>query len=108
MYCSLYYVYCTRSPRFSRFEADPVFRAALEDCARIAEPWSPGLLNAMFNDEERLSHTEYSQPAIVALEIALAASWEAKGVKPQVMEGPVIALAVTIHLMQVAIRGPPG
>nr|AFU82614.1 mixed NRPS PKS [Streptomyces sp. K01-0509] len=80
-------------PGMSRelYGTEPVFRAALDRCAalldgRLARP----LLDVLFpaeGAEPLVDLTEYAQPALFAVEFALAELWESWGVRPDVMIG---------------------
>lgn len=72
------------------YEAFPEFRRHLDACARKLGPWLDVLLtDLLFAPEhgERLGQTAYTQPALFALEYALAACWMEWGVKPAAMLG---------------------
>ncbi|QRK05990.1 type I polyketide synthase [Archangium violaceum] len=74
------------------YETAPVFREALDRCEEILRPLLPRpLLSVMFGrepgDGELLSRTQYTQPALFALEYALAELWRSWGVEPQVVLG---------------------
>jgi acyl transferase domain-containing protein/NADPH:quinone reductase-like Zn-dependent oxidoreductase/aryl carrier-like protein len=70
------------------YEAEPVFRAALDDCERIAAPLlGRSLLDVVWNDAERLDDTAFTQPALFAVEYALAQLWQSWGVKPTAVMG---------------------
>ncbi|WP_434380751.1 SDR family NAD(P)-dependent oxidoreductase [Melittangium boletus] len=71
------------------FETSDVFRAALERCAARLAP-RMDLLGVLFPKEGALSpidQTGYSQPALFALEYALAEQWRAWGVVPTAVMG---------------------
>jgi len=73
------------------FEEQPVFRAALERCAQVldAELGMP-LLELLYPAEgvpSLLDQTRYTQPALFALEYALACLWQAWGVSPSIVIG---------------------
>ncbi|TNE50264.1 MAG: acyltransferase domain-containing protein [Deltaproteobacteria bacterium] len=72
----------------------PVFREALESCLQLAlEPLQQrlrGLLLADSPDEDTqrlLQQTEYTQPALFALEYSLATLWQSWGIQPDVVMG---------------------
>nr|WCO03995.1 AjuB [Cystobacter sp.] len=74
------------------YESEPVFRAALDRCQELLRPLLPRpLLSVMFGlesgDGELLSRTQYTQPALFALEYALAELWRSWGVVPHVVLG---------------------
>ncbi len=70
------------------YQAEPVFRAMLDRCAellrgRLERP----LLDVIFDDAALLNETAYTQPALVALEVALAALWASWGIVPAAVLG---------------------
>jgi len=69
----------------------PVFKAALDECAQLLQThWPMSLLEVMFAAEspDALVHqTQFTQPALFALEYALAQLWLSWGVRPQVVMG---------------------
>ena len=80
------------------FETQPVFRRELEKCAEILKPLlDKSVLEVLFadggelKDESRPPHlldeTQYTQPALFALEYALAAMWRSWGVEPAAVLG---------------------
>ena len=71
-------------------EQEPVFRDMIERCDEIVRglgPWS--LLEELTADEDRsrMAVTAISQPAIFALQVALAALWRSWGVQPEALMG---------------------
>jgi len=76
-------------------EAEPVFRAAFEHCMALFAPFlgeslvavvhPPGEANAAA--EARLRRTDLAQPALFAVEYALAQLWQSWGVKPAALLG---------------------
>ncbi|MUZ63130.1 type I polyketide synthase [Agrobacterium vitis] len=78
-------------PRMARalYETDATFRAAFDACLRLM-PTELDLAAIIFGDgttTEQLSRTEVTQPALFAVEYALAQMWLAKGIKPRAMVG---------------------
>lgn len=73
------------------FTIEPVFRAALERCDELLRPHlSVPLLAVMHpesGDEALINRTEYAQPALFALEYALAELWRSWGVEPVAVMG---------------------
>ena len=75
------------------YEREPAFRAALDrSCALFAAELERPLLAVMWpepgsKDEGLLDRTGYTQPALFALEFALAELWRSRGVEPQVVSG---------------------
>jgi acyl transferase domain-containing protein len=73
------------------YETQPVFRATLEHCDEILRPdLEHSLLKAIYPDSPedlRLHQTAYTQPALFALEYALAQLWRSWGVEPAAVMG---------------------
>ncbi|MEU4177519.1 amino acid adenylation domain-containing protein [Streptomyces sp. NPDC026589] len=71
--------------------AEPVFRDALEESAAHADPLlERPLLEVLFAEEDGarlLDRTEYAQPALFAVEYALACLWRSWGVEPAALLG---------------------
>jgi acyl transferase domain-containing protein len=70
------------------FETQPVFRAAMERCSAAAGPLPGGsLIEILYGGAGSLDDTAVAQPALFAVEYALAELWRSWGVKPAVMLG---------------------
>jgi natural product biosynthesis luciferase-like monooxygenase protein len=72
------------------FEREPAFRAALERCAAVLDPLLPRpLLEVMHGAAGAavLDETQFTQPALFALEWALAEQFAAWGVRPAAAAG---------------------
>ncbi|MCK6562456.1 SDR family NAD(P)-dependent oxidoreductase [bacterium] len=90
------------------YETQPVFRATLEKCDELLRPHlEKPLLSVLFSNQSSvvsdqsslpadhrslltdhwLHQTAYTQPALFALEYALAEMWKAWGIKPSVVMG---------------------
>jgi amino acid adenylation domain-containing protein len=98
------------------YDAEPVFRAAFDECAAAIDPHletPAGLVAALgltpaaggsptdavrdaANDEVR--DTALAQPALFALEVALARLWESWGVRPSALLGHSIGEYAAAHL----------
>jgi amino acid adenylation domain-containing protein len=69
----------------------PVFRQALDRCAKALEPHLDRPLLALLRGEGTegglLDQTRYTQPALFAVEYALAMLWQSWGVKPAAVLG---------------------
>ncbi len=71
-------------------EHEPVFREAMEACAAAMKPWARfSLLEELGRDEasSKMSQTEIAQPAIFAMQVALAELWKSWGVQPSAVVG---------------------
>ncbi|MDZ7309484.1 MAG: amino acid adenylation domain-containing protein, partial [candidate division KSB1 bacterium] len=76
------------------YETQPVFRAALEKCDELLRPHlEKSLLSVLFappaseGSEPWLHQTAYTQPALFALEYALAELWKSWGLEPAAVIG---------------------
>ncbi|WP_431784149.1 type I polyketide synthase [Streptomyces chumphonensis] len=82
------------------YESEPAFRAALDTCADLIRDhagWS--LLDALRDpDPARLRATEVAQPAVFALQVALAAQLDALGVRPDAVIGHSMGEVAAAHV----------
>jgi acyl transferase domain-containing protein/acyl carrier protein len=75
------------------YEREPVFSAALDRCAQaLGNELERPLLEVLFPERDEgeqaaLHRTEYTQPALFALELALAELWRSWGIEPSVLIG---------------------
>ncbi|MEM7530532.1 MAG: type I polyketide synthase, partial [Chloroflexota bacterium] len=73
------------------YETQPLFRQTIDRCAEILAPYLPDSLQAILyptDQTEPLIHrTQYAQPALFAIEYALAQLWQSWGVEPDVVLG---------------------
>ena len=73
------------------YQNAPVFRQTLDRCAEILEDYlEKHLLEIIYPEKEGvnlLNETAYTQPALFALEYALAKLWESWGIKPDIVMG---------------------
>jgi len=75
------------------YNTQPVFRAAIDRCAEILasrvlkDPAYVGLQDLLFGTGGQLDDTRNTQPALFALEYALAAMLESWGIRPAVVVG---------------------
>ena len=69
--------------------SSPVFRAAFERCAAVIDPLLDRPLLDLIDsaDASLLNRTGYTQPALFAIEYALAEWWRSVGVEPAVVLG---------------------
>ncbi|MDJ0730271.1 MAG: amino acid adenylation domain-containing protein [Crocosphaera sp.] len=75
------------------YEQEPTFRATIDRCAAILEPeLKQSLLTLLYPETKTdpnglLNETRYTQPALFAIEYALAQLWLSWGIKPDVVMG---------------------
>jgi acyl transferase domain-containing protein/acyl carrier protein len=71
------------------YDANPAFKQKLDACEKLFEAeTAESLLNILWGEQSaEIDNTRYTQPAIFALEYALASHWQSLGVKPAVMVG---------------------
>ena len=71
------------------YETQPHFRKLLHDCEQMLEgQLQRPLLSVLYADDDTVLHeTAYTQPALFALECALAELWRSWGIVPQVVAG---------------------
>jgi amino acid adenylation domain-containing protein/thioester reductase-like protein len=74
------------------YETQPVFRQALDRCAEILRPLlDQPLLSLLYPDQAEadnlLDQTAYTQPALFAVEFALAELWRSWGIWPDMVMG---------------------
>ena len=73
------------------YATQPTFRQALDRCDEVLRPYlETPLISVLYADTEevsRLDETAYTQPALFALEYALATLWQSWGVTPDVVMG---------------------
>jgi acyl transferase domain-containing protein/thioesterase domain-containing protein len=72
------------------YETQPVFRGVLEQCASILAPLlEKPLLEVLYGSDSEglLRETAYTQPALFAVEYALAKLWESWGIRPSALLG---------------------
>jgi acyl transferase domain-containing protein/acyl carrier protein len=73
------------------YETEPTFRKALDRCAEILRPYlERSLLSVLFPEpgvSSPLDETAYTQPALFALEYALAELWRSWEVEPDIVLG---------------------
>ncbi|MEO5899603.1 MAG: type I polyketide synthase, partial [Ilumatobacteraceae bacterium] len=84
------------------YAAEPTFRAALDECdARLRRVLDQPLLSVLHpapGAQSPINDTTYTQPALFALEYALATMWASWGVRPAMMLGHSIGSFVAAHL----------
>ena len=80
---------------------EPVFRRKIEECDALLRefgPWS--LMEELMRDEKssRMQQTEIAQPAIFAIQAALADVWQSWGVHPAAVVGHSVGEAAAAHV----------
>ncbi len=80
------------------YETQPTFRQTIDRCNEILRPYlEKPLLEVLYpvdfalrhepNEKETLDETAYTQPALFALEYALAQLWQSWGIQPSIVMG---------------------
>ena len=73
------------------FDTQSLFREIIEQCDAILRPLDVPLLDLLYSDsnspDRSLDQTIYTQPALFAVEYALAKLWQSWSVKPDVVMG---------------------
>ncbi|UQN09205.1 type I polyketide synthase [Deinococcus sp. QL22] len=80
---------------------EPVFRAALEEIDALLAVYTGWSLLAELTrpeEESRINETQIAQPAIFALQVALARLWASWGVLPDVIIGHSLGEAAAAHI----------
>ncbi|MCE0537508.1 SDR family NAD(P)-dependent oxidoreductase [Kineosporia rhizophila] len=67
--------------------SSPVFAKRLEECASALRPFVDWSLTDVLGDENALERVDVVQPVLWAVNVSLAAVWEAAGVKPDAVIG---------------------
>ncbi|MDG6109127.1 type I polyketide synthase [Dactylosporangium aurantiacum] len=83
------------------YRTEPVFRDVIDACAaHFGDALGAPLTDLMFagTDRELINQTRVTQPALVALELALAALWRSWGVEPVAVLGHSVGeIAAAVH-----------
>ena len=77
------------------YRSEPVFRAAVDRCAEVVRAYQSEPLTAVLfpaaaragDSAAPIDHTAYAQPALFAIEYALAQLWQSWGVEPDLLLG---------------------
>ncbi|WNG36079.1 SDR family NAD(P)-dependent oxidoreductase [Archangium violaceum] len=82
-------------------EREPAFRTALEACDRAMRPyvgWSALEVLAGSEGAPRLERIDVIQPILFAIEVALAATWRARGIEPDAVVGHSMGEVAAAHV----------
>lgn len=75
----------------SLYDTEPVFRRTLDQCSEILQSYlEQSLLSIIYPDTGKnpsLDETAYTQPALFAIEYALAQLWRSWGIEPDIVIG---------------------
>lgn len=75
----------------SLYETEPIFQQALDRCSEILQPYlEQSLMSVLYPDTGEnplLDETAYTQPALFAVEYALAELWRSWGIEPDIVIG---------------------
>lgn len=80
---------------------EPLFRQVLESCDRAMRPWARfSLMDELGRSEEtsRMHLTEIAQPAIFAMQVALAELWKSWGITPSSVVGHSVGEVAAAHV----------
>ena len=70
------------------YESESVFREAIDQCDAWLKDWRDGsLINVLFNDNDEINHTSWTQPAIFSVQMGLAKLLASRGLQPDVVWG---------------------
>ncbi|MDZ8227267.1 beta-ketoacyl synthase N-terminal-like domain-containing protein [Nostoc sp. ChiVER01] len=73
------------------YQTQPTFRACIDQCEQILRPYlETSLLDVLYPSETanaKLDQTAYTQPALFAVEYALAQLWQSWGIRPTIVMG---------------------
>ena len=83
------------------YEANNVFREAIDRCAELLEPSLGSDIRELIlakSSDATINETRFAQPALFVVEYALACLWHSWGVTPKAMLGHSIGEYVAAHL----------
>ena len=80
---------------------DPAFRAAFDECEQHMRPhleWSPREQLLADEHSARIGEEEVVQPLLFAIQVALAATWRERGVRPDAVVGHSMGEVAAAHV----------
>jgi acyl transferase domain-containing protein/NADPH:quinone reductase-like Zn-dependent oxidoreductase/short-subunit dehydrogenase len=81
------------------YEQFPTFRTSLDECdAQIRRFAGWSVIDVLSATSNELTHTEYVQPALFALEVSLAKLWQSWGIQPSAVLGHSVGEAAAAHI----------
>ncbi|WP_406277313.1 acyltransferase domain-containing protein [Nocardia sp. NBC_00881] len=81
--------------------AEPVFRAAVEECEKLLRPLTEWSLTAELTapaERSRLDETSVAQPALFAIQVGIARLWQEWGLAPEALIGHSVGEVTAAHL----------
>lgn len=70
------------------YQSEPIFRAAIDHCDEVLKQWrSESLIEIMFNGDDQIDQTRWTQPAIFAVQMGLTKLLQSWGMQPDVVLG---------------------
>ena len=89
------------------YEWDSAFARSLESCAQILDPvLDRSLFDILFEHGDSLTKTSFEQPALCAVQIALAEMWKALGIRPAAVLGYSVGEFAAAHAVGAAPLEP--
>ncbi|ATB32461.1 type I polyketide synthase [Melittangium boletus] len=100
------FVFCGQGPQWigmglELMETEPVFRALVERCDALLRPYTGWSLLEELRAQgsaSRLGQTEVTQPALFAVQVALAALWREWGIVPDAVLGHSVGELAAAHV----------